>query len=148
MPKLDEIYARKKEASGQVSTQTRTLAFGFLAIAWALLTVHDEPLRSMAANVNRYWILGLALTSIIVLALDMFQYIAVTRMAESTYRKAEAAGQTTDILYDKESCAYKAQAFFYHSKFWFLGLGSVLLAVIFVLLLHGTECCFEIRLCI
>jgi len=49
--KLDEVWARKKEASAQVSTQTRTLAVGFVAFAWALLTVHDDPLKSMAAHV-------------------------------------------------------------------------------------------------
>jgi hypothetical protein len=134
MPKLEEVYARKKEASSQVSTQTRTLAFGFLAIAWALLTVHDDPLKSMAANVSRYWILVLAAISVIVLALDMFQYVALTRMAESTYRKAEDAGQTENVVYDPESCAYKAQAFFYHAKFWVLGAGSIVLIIVFFLL--------------
>jgi len=134
MPTLDEVYGRKKEASGQVSTQTRTLAFGFLAIAWSLLTVHDDPLKSMAARVPTYLILALAVISVIVLALDMFQYVAVTNMAESAYRKAEAAKQKESILYDNESCAYKAQAFFYHAKFYVLGAGSLLLFVIFILL--------------
>jgi hypothetical protein len=134
MPKIEEVYARKKEASGQVSTQTRTLAFGFLAIAWALLTAHDDPLRTMAAHVNQYWILALATASVIVLVLDMLQYVATTRMAESTYRKAEAEDKKEEILYDNESCAYKAQAFFYHAKFWVLGMGSVVLVVIFTLL--------------
>lgn len=137
MPKLEEIYARKKEASGQVSTQTRTLAFGFLAIAWALLTVHDDPLRSMTANVSRGLILALAIISVLVLVLDMLQYVAITRMAESTYRQAEKAGRTDGILYDEESCAYQAQAILYHMKFWVLGSGALILAVIFVLLIKA-----------
>ena len=120
MPTLDEVYARKRQASGQVSTQTRTLAFGFLAIAWALLTAHDEPLKSLAAHVPSYLILAFSLASVVVLALDMLQYVALTHMAESTHRKAEATGQKEGILYDEESCAYKAQAFFYHAKFYIL----------------------------
>jgi hypothetical protein len=103
MPTLDEVYARKKEASGQVSTQTRTLAFGFLAIAWSLLTVHDDPLKTMAGRVPTYLILELAAISVLVLVLDMFQYVAVTHMAESAYHKAEAADQKGNILYDSES---------------------------------------------
>jgi hypothetical protein len=134
MPTLAEVYARKKEASSQVSTQTRTLAFGFLAIAWSLLTVHDDPLKTMAGKVPTYLILVLAAISVIVLALDMFQYVAITNMAESAYRKAEAAKQTDNVLYDDLSCDYKAHAFFYHAKFWVLGAGSLVLIGVFVLL--------------
>jgi hypothetical protein len=64
----------------------------------------------------------------------MLQYVAATKMAENTYRKAEAAGQKDNILYDDQSCAYRAQGFFYHAKFWVLGAGSLVLVVIFVLL--------------
>lgn len=131
MPKIEEVYARKKEASAQVSTQTRTLAFGFLGVSWALLTVHDEPLKSMAANVPPWLILSLAVGSIIVLALDMFQYVAVTSMADAAYHKAEKAKQTEGILYDSESFAYKAHVFFYQVKFWVLWAAALLLLVIF-----------------
>ena len=134
MPTLEEVYARKRQASSQVSTQTRTLAFGFLAIAWVLLTAHDEPLKSLAAHVPLYLVLAFALTSVVVVALDMLQYVALAYMAESTHRKAEAAGQKEGILYDEESCAYKAQAFFYHAKFYILAASSLILAVIFILL--------------
>lgn len=138
MPTLDEVYSRKKEASGQVSTQTRTLAFGFLAITWSLLTVHDDPLKTMAGRVPTYLLLTLAAISVLVLVLDMLQYVAITNMAESAYRKAEDAKQKTDVLYEKESCAYKAQAFFYHTKFYVLGSGFLVLLAIFVLLFLPT----------
>jgi hypothetical protein len=134
MPKLEEIYARKKEASAQVSTQTRTLAVGFVAFAWALLTVHDEPLKSMAGHVPSWLILALAAISVLILILDMLQYVAITNMAESTYHKAETAKQTEGILYDSESCAYKAQGVFYFAKFYVLATASIVLGVIFVLL--------------
>jgi hypothetical protein len=134
MPTLDEVYSRKKEASGQVSSQTRTLAFGFLAITWSLLTVHDEPLKTMAGRVPTYLVLALAAVSVLVLVLDMLQYVALTNVAESAYRKAEDAGQTDNVLYNKDSCAYKAQAFFYYAKFYVLAAGFAMLLVIFVLL--------------
>ena len=57
MLKLGDVYARKKEASAQVSTQTRTLAFGFLGISWALLTAHDDPLKSMVGHVPTFLLL-------------------------------------------------------------------------------------------
>jgi uncharacterized membrane protein len=132
--KLEDVWARKKEASAQVSTQTRTLAIGFLAFAWALLTVHDGPLKSMAGQVPSYLILTLAAVSVLVLILDMLQYVAITTMAEATYHKAEKVEQTEGILYDSNSRAYKAQSVFYHAKFYALATASILLGFIFVLL--------------
>lgn len=130
MLKQEEIYARKKEASGLVSTQARSLALGFLAIAWALLTAHDEPLRSMAANVNQDLILASALCSVLVLGLDILQYIAVTSFAERAYKlagkKSNKEGQ-----YDEKSFAYKAHAFFYFAKVWVFIIGSGCVLIIF-----------------
>ena len=88
MPTLKEIYDRKKEASGQVSTQTRNLAIGFVGIAWALLTAHDPPLSLMAARVNRNLLLWLAVISVIVVGCDLLQYVAATKMAEEAYSRA------------------------------------------------------------
>ena len=134
MPSLTEINARMKEGSGQVSTLTRSLALGFLAIAWTLLTAHEEPLRSMTANVNRYLILGLATSSALFLACDLLHYVAITRMAEeAAVRAAKVSSAVAD--YDKTSLAYKAQAPLYHAKVWIVGTGAVLLLTIFIFLL-------------
>src|SRR5579871_5142990 len=88
---LEKLIDRKKEASGLVSAQTRTLALGFLAISWALLTAHDEPLRTMALHVNRYLVLALALSGVLITAFDLLQYVAITRLAEKAVSTAEAA---------------------------------------------------------
>jgi len=133
---LKDIYARKKEASGQVSTLTRALALGFLGVSWTLLTAHDEPLHTMAANVNKYLILSLAVVSGLVLAFDIFQYVAITSMAEEAYRRAEDVGHK-EAQYDSKSTAYKAQGFFYHAKFATLIIGSLLLVFVFVRLFLG-----------
>lgn len=133
MLKYNEIYARKKEASGQVSTQTRSLALGYLAIAWALLTVHDDPLKSMVAHLNRYMILGLAAISVVVIIADLFQYVAITSMAGVALKKA-AEAPDRKAQYDEDSFAYCSQAFLYHAKFWILGVGGILLGIIFILL--------------
>jgi NADH:ubiquinone oxidoreductase subunit 3 (subunit A) len=132
--KLEEVWARKKEASAQVSTQTRTLAIGFVAFAWALLTVHDDPLKSMAAHVPSWLILTLAVLSVLILILDMLQYVNTTNMADATYHEAENADKTESILYDSGSFAYRAQAFFYRFKFIVLAVASIVLGVIFFLL--------------
>jgi hypothetical protein len=134
MPAIAEINARVKEASGQVSTLTRSLALGFLAVSWTLFTAHDEPLHSMAANVNRYLILGLAACSVLFLACDLLHYVAITSMAEEAAERAKKVNPST-ADYDVRSVAYKAQAPLYHAKFWIVASGSILLLTIFVFLL-------------
>jgi hypothetical protein len=132
--KLEDVWARKKEASAQVSTQTRTLAIGLVAFAWALLTVRDDPLKSMAGHVPSWLILTLAVLSVFILILDMGQYVATTIMADATYHLAEKEGKEVGILYDDRSCAYRLQGFFYHFKFIVLTVAALVLGIIFVLL--------------
>ncbi len=149
MATLQQILDRKKDVSGQVSTQTRTLALGMLAISWALLTVHDDPLRTMALNVSRFWMLSLAVCAVLVIAFDLLQYVAATKVAEKAIKAAEAASTKT-ALFDDTTLAYKAQAFLYHAKFYVLVAGAVLLMIIFIELFRtpappqptaGPACC-------
>ena len=131
MATLQQILERKKDVSGQVSTQTRTLALGMLAISWALLTVHDDPLRTMALSVSRFWMLSLAVCAVLVIAFDLLQYVAATTVAEKATKDAEAVPAKT-ALYDNTTPAYKAQAWLYHAKFYLLIAGALLLLVIFI----------------
>jgi hypothetical protein len=133
MLKLADIYARKKEASGQVSSQTRSLALGFLAITWALLTAHDQPLQAMASHVNRYIVLVFATVAILVLACDLLQYVAITSFTDEAYKAAEKA-TPQEGQYDQTSVAYRAQAFLYRAKFYLLSADAVLLLLILGLL--------------
>ena len=73
MPRFKDIYDRKKETSGHVSTLTRSLALAFIGVAWTLRTVHDYPLRPMTANISKYLVLVLAAASVLVLACDLLQ---------------------------------------------------------------------------
>jgi hypothetical protein len=134
MLSLDKLLDRKKEASGLVSAQIRTLALGFIAISWTLLTAHDEPLKTMSSHVNRYFVLFLAASGVLVMAFDLLQYVAVTAMADKAARLAEAA-PSEQAQYDSGSIAYKAQAFFFWSKFVILAVGAILLSIVFFHLL-------------
>ena len=62
---------------------------------------------------------------------DQFQYVAITRMASAALTRA-AADRHRQAQYDEKSLAYRAQAALYHSKFWILGMGGVLLLIIFI----------------
>jgi hypothetical protein len=97
-------------------------------------TLKARRLREWQAHVPAWMTLMLVALSVLVLILDMLQYVAITNVAESTYRRAENDGKTEGILYDPGSRAYKAQAFFYHFKFIVLIIASVGLGVVFAML--------------
>jgi H+/Cl- antiporter ClcA len=157
MPTVQQILDRKKEVSGQVSAQTRTLALGLLAISWALLTAHDEPLHTMAIHISRWLTLPLAACAVLVIALDLLQYVAATRVAGKAIKEAEASESKT-ASYNDRSWSYKAVTLFYRAKFGSLMVGALLLLIIFVLLFRvrpseaiarpnspSSCCCHDIR---
>jgi hypothetical protein len=136
MPEYKELYARKKEASGQVSTLIRGLALGFIVVAWTLLTAHDNPLMAVVAKVNKYALLALVAVSVLVIACDLLQYVAITSMAEEALRRAEMV-KPKQAQYDSTTFAYRAQAALYYSKFWTLAVGATLLGYIFVVIFRS-----------
>jgi hypothetical protein len=131
MATLADILARRKDVTGQISTQIRTFALGFIAISWALLTAHDEPLHSMVLNVDRSWILWLAGVSVIVLLCDLAQYVSAEHVAKVATDAAEKANPR-EAEFDDKSRAYRLQMFFYHAKFYILLIDAALLVFIFV----------------
>lgn len=138
MPSLDKILERKKEVSGQVSAQTRTLALGTLAISWALLTVHDEPLRTMATSIYRPILLGLAVCSVLVIVFDLFQYVAATQVVNVAAEEAEHANPQA-AKYNNNSAAYILSTLFYRAKFVLLIIAGIILVVIFIQLFSNSK---------
>lgn len=133
MVTLQQMFDRKKEVSAQVSTQVRTAGLSFIAISWALLTAHDEPLKTMCLRINRYAELGLAFVGFLILACDLLQYVATVRFVDAAIGRAEKTASQKG-LYDADSRAYKANGFFYRSKFRLLIAGTLLLIGIFAAL--------------
>ncbi len=125
-----EISERRKEVSGQVSAQTRAPALGLLAISWALLTAHDEPLKAMAMHPNRNAILAMSFVAASILAFDLLQYVAYTNVADKALKKAEQS-VSREALYD-EDWVYRAAGWLYHAKFYLLTAGALLLLYVMI----------------
>jgi len=132
---LKKLNKTVKKATGQVSALTRSLALGYLAVAWALLTASEDPLKSMAANVNRYLVLALAACSVLFLTCDLLQYFAIARSAtEAASRAKDLSPAEADV--NEKSLAFRAQGVMFFLKFWVAVLGGVLLVVIFICLMR------------
>lgn len=132
MPTLKEIADRRKEVSGQVSTQTRTLALGLLAIGWALLTAKDgEPIKLMATRAGRSPVLTAIFCALATIACDLLQYVAATSVAQDALERAEKSEQKT-ARYNLNSYTYRFQLLLYRGKFWCLALGSLLMLLVFI----------------
>lgn len=131
-----DLLERQKEVSGQVSAQTRTSALGLLAISWALLTAHDQPLEAMAAHVPQYQKLALAVLGMFVLVFDMLQYVSATKDVGKALAKAEK-DPNKEADYDYDAFTYKAILRCYRLKFSVLTIAGILLALIFMQLFIG-----------
>jgi hypothetical protein len=138
MVPLAALRTRKKEASGQVSTLTRTLALGELALSWAFLTVHEDPLKWMVKHVPSFLILALTAATLLVIAFDLLQYVAITKMADDAINRTEGL-KAQEGQYNANSLAYQAQKFCYKTKFGMLLIASALLLVIFILLFTAPQ---------
>ncbi len=136
MVSYSEIRDTQKEVSGLFSSQVRTLALGLLAIAWALLTAHDEPLRTMALTVPRWELLSLAVLSVFVLTFDLLQYVFALRFTRAALHKAEHS-PTRDAKYDNGSFSYRAHLWMYHGKFSALVVAALLKAWVFLSLFRA-----------
>lgn len=132
MPTLDKLLERKKEVSSQVSAQTRASALGFLAISWAVLTAHDEPLKTMASHVPRLVVLAMAVMAALILAFDLLQYVAYTAVADEAIKRAEQSPDSKAATFNTDLWTYKTGSFFYRAKFWLLTAAGALLAWSFV----------------
>jgi hypothetical protein len=72
-----------------------------------------------------------AAISVVVIACDLLQYVAITSMAEKALAVADK-DPNRNAPYDNKSFAYRAQAVFYYMKFWLLVGGSgLLLSIIY-----------------
>jgi len=131
MASLADILARQKDVTGQLSTQTRTLALGFLAFAWALLTANADPLKTMAANAGQMLPMVLAAVSVLVLVCDWFQYYFGAEVAKATAAVAENAVRH-EATFDQTSLNYRLQWGLYYLKLALLAVGFALLLIIFV----------------
>ena len=129
-----ELLERQKEVSGQVSAQTRASALGLLAISWALLTAHDQPLQHMAAHVPQYEDLALSFLAVGVLVFDLLQYVFYTQNAVAAVKRAEDS-PIKEAIYDYDAVSYKAARFCYYAKFVVLVVAAGLLLLIFIKLL-------------
>jgi len=140
---IAEIRQRKREASGFASTQIRSLALAFIAVSWALLSAHDEPLKTMMAVLNkhvanRYLVLSLAGIGFLITTFDLLQYLAIVWMTTTAERIADASPLKQGQI-KKNSVAYKSQSAFFWAKASLIPIGGCLLLVIFVELIRSVS---------
>jgi hypothetical protein len=103
---LQEIIAEVQEdriaASSSLSTQTRTIALGVLALAWLLLNGTEANLaaRFSEHRAQLLWISGL---SVLALLLDYLQYIFTLCDADAALKASLKASSADEAGYDENS---------------------------------------------
>lgn len=104
---VKEIIALLQEdriaASSALSTQTRTIALGVLALSWLLLSGTEASLTTKFSSykVNLLWIAGL---SVLALLFDYGQYIISLWETDEALKASLTAQSADEAGYDEKSC--------------------------------------------
>lgn len=87
MAAREQIAAKKKEISGQISNLARTLALGVLAITWLILSgAKDAP--EVVKAIPKWEAMFIAALCVVALIFDMSQYIAAYYQLEADLKRA------------------------------------------------------------
>ncbi|MCY7290258.1 MAG: hypothetical protein LH624_18950 [Cryobacterium sp.] len=92
---IADITAERQSASGQLSTQSRAIALGVLAVAWLLLGGTQQPLSERFAGFNES-LLWIAAVCVVSLVADFLQYsftLHETNLALGDSHKAKTADE-------------------------------------------------------
>ena len=111
---LSDVYEELNFLSGQVSTQTRTIALGLLALSWGLL-VGETTVRLMLDQSLRLGFLRVGMGAILALVLDFFQYVAGLLYVDTVRRSAERR-KANEVIYDYDAQLYRARGWFFWLK--------------------------------
>lgn len=133
MLSLKDLYERRKETSAQVGAQTRTSGLGLLAISWALLTAHDQPLQAMTKRVPETVLLGIGIFGVLTVTFDLLQYVSATKAADRAIETAKKS-ESKEAQYDDQWFSWRAIAWMYHGKFIALSCGATLLLAAVILM--------------
>lgn len=131
MPTLNVILDDKRAATVQVSSQTRSIALGMIAISWAMITAHDAPLSVLVASVPLPLIIGPAAFSILGLVCDFFQYIFQTAVITSAENIAIKT-HTQEAGYNPGSIASRIQLNLFRLKIVSVAISFILAVAMFV----------------
>lgn len=129
MPRLPEVIEELQFLSTQLSIQVRTIALGLLAVSWGLL-IGSSPVALEVVGGLRTGLLRVGLLAILVLLLDLAQYVCAYRNVYTTLRAAEARGRT-EVTYNPHAWLYRLRTWLFWSKLWLiLGASGYFVALI------------------
>jgi hypothetical protein len=101
MATFEAASEKKRALSGQVSSITRTLSAGVLAVAWLFLSGSKDP-PAMVAVVPKWIMLLIAAVCVVVLALDLIQYMAAYWQVSADYEAAKTAKAEKVTYYESK----------------------------------------------
>jgi hypothetical protein len=128
-PTLERLSKELDTYSDRISTQLRTVTLGVLGVTWLLLLKGEEVL-AVSSRIPEKALLGIALSCVVALVVDLLQYLLAEKAVEDTFDRA-GVSETRTAAYDRASWTYRAQLWCYRLKM-FLTIGSAGTLVFFV----------------
>jgi len=118
--------------SNNISTQTRTISLGILAVAWGLM-IADTTITKEIWLENKKLLFGVFALSIFTLILDFFQNVVGYRLSKITLNRIEKRinyEEEVDCTYNNKSRLYRARIWLFWIKQCFLVANTLLIFTI------------------
>lgn len=130
-----EVLARKKEISDRISTQVRTLALSFIAVAWLFLVPTKDGPPVLPHAPDKLFLIGAGLTALLAMVIDFLQYVAAYQAVQQALKVTRDTKKPSDFEYDYDAIAYRAQTWCFWGKQLFVAASFLFLAVAFAKIL-------------
>jgi len=130
--RIDEIQDARDHASSSISTQTRSMALGILAICWLLLGGTQQAL-SVKFQCYTSQLLAIAVACVIAIALDLAQYVFQFFDHNEALEDSKAAETLEGVGFN----ATGAKRFLGNACFWGKLLVSAVAGIWLILVMIG-----------
>lgn len=134
MPTISEANQRLNDLSAQISTLTRTVSLGVLALAWLFLSRSPE-VSGLPSSVSKGSMLIVAILSVLAISFDLLQYVMGYRNVDLA-RKVAKENKKDEVTYPNDVYR-KARFLFFYAKIWLTVVAALwLIIVLAIAIMH------------
>lgn len=126
MPTIENANDRLNNLTAQISTLTRTVSLGVLAVAWLFLSRSSE-ISGIPDVVSKQKMLVIAACSILAISFDLLQY--VMGYLNVYFAKKNAKRKNVEVMYPK-NVFRKARFFFFYAKICITVIAAIWMVII------------------
>jgi hypothetical protein len=127
MPTISEANQRLSDLTAQISTLTRTVSLGVLALAWLFLS-RSQEVSGLPSSVSNGNMLAIAALSILAISFDLLQYVMGYRNVDLARKSAQK--NSKDQFKYPNDIYRKARFLFFYAKICFTVIAALWMVIV------------------